>query len=56
MPEQKRKPILMWCPYGQSCKGSICQLWEANEEECMLRLKSKYEIKLLLLQLRGVKK
>ena len=42
--------ILSWCAYGQSCKQSLCNLWEQNEGECLIRLKLLLEIKVLKLQ------
>jgi len=42
--------ILSWCPYNQSCRGNLCNLWEQNEAECLIRLKLLLEIETLKLQ------
>jgi hypothetical protein len=44
---------MAWCPYGQSCRGALCQLWDMKEEECLLRVNLQRENKLLLFKLRG---
>ena len=46
------KDILAWCPYGQSCKGNLCQLWDSNEAECLLRLEVLLKIKKLKKELK----
>lgn len=42
--------ILSWCPYNQSCRGNLCNLWDQNAGECLLRIKLLLEIKTLKLQ------
>lgn len=51
IPVKNHKSILSWCPHNQSCKGNLCQLWDQNEDECLLRLKLILEIKTLILNL-----
>jgi len=46
-PVKKHKAILSACPYGQCCKENLCQLWDQNEEECLLRLELLLRIKKL---------
>ena len=46
--------ILSWCPYNQSCKGNLCQLWDQNEEECLLRLEILLRIKTLKLECKKI--
>lgn len=47
VPSKNHIAILSWCPHNQSCKGNLCQLWDQNEAECLLRLEILLRIKKL---------
>ena len=43
MEENSRQEEARFCPFiNSSCKGSECFMWDINEEDCTVRVMSKF--------------